>query len=97
MNWQTTTFEFGKIRKNSKLTVTFQANPGIPEISDFVTPCGCTKVKWDGSTRKLTILYKAGEIPNHLGFSNQRVTKYVHVYYKDGTSDILTIKGIKTH
>lgn len=96
-NWQSLTYDFGKIRKNTSKTITFQANPVIPEIADFSTPCGCTKIKWDGGKRILTIQYNAGEVPKHLGNRNQEITKYVHITYKDGTTDTLTIKGIKTH
>jgi len=97
MNWETTTYNFGTIKKNTTRIITFKANPGLPEIESLSAPCGCTKVKYDSQSRLLTVQYNAGEIPRHLGRSNQAITKYVHVTYKDGTSETLTIKGIKKH
>jgi hypothetical protein len=86
---------FGTIKQKSSKTLTFNAEIQIPKISDIQVACGCTKVKWNEVDRTLTVDYKAGNIPNQV-VGDQAVNKEVEVFYRDGTSETLTIKGFKT-
>lgn len=95
--WEKTEINFGSMRKNSSKIFTFKALPGMPEITGLQAQCGCTKPKFDDKTKQLQVVYKAGEIPRQLGTNAQPVTKEITVIYKDGSYEILKLKGIKTH
>lgn len=95
--WKKAEIDFGTMRKNSSRIFTFEALPGLPEIVGLEADCGCTKPKYDPMTRQLQVVYKAGEIPKQLGKNAQVVRKAIAVLYKDGTSEVLRLRGIKTH
>lgn len=86
---------FGTIKENSSKTFIFHAEIHIPKVSDIQVACGCTKIKWDEADRTLTVVYKAGYIPAQV-IGNQTVNKEIEMFYKDNTSEILTLKGFKT-
>ena len=88
------TIDFGSVKRNTSKEIIFTAEKTIPTVVDISVGCGCTKVKWYQDTKILKVIYKAGEIPNQV-IGNQDVSKTVTMYYKDGTEETLTIKGIK--
>lgn len=60
------------------------------------TSCGCSSAKWDPKSKKLTVTYKAGEVPVHLvreGARAYTTTKYINITYKDGTTDTLSFSA----
>lgn len=93
--WESNIANFGVILEGNRTTVHFTATFPL-EIIDFHTPCGCTSVNWNPEKRDLAITYKAGAIPRHLGnVKTQTINKKVIVLYKDGSSEELSIVGIK--
>lgn len=94
--WESNTINFGVIKEGYRTTVHFKATE-VLDILDFHTPCGCTNVKWSAEDLDLAITYKAGSIPKHLGNAKaQRIHKKAIVLYKDGSSEELSIIGIKS-
>ena len=87
--------DFGTMKKNSSKTFVFNTLPTIPQVIHIEVACGCTKVKYSEVDKTLTVVYKAGEIPNQV-VGNQSVNKLIDIFYKDGTSETLLIKGYKT-
>lgn len=69
--------------------------PNIPAIAKIKGDCGCTKGTFDTTTKQLTVLYNAGEIPKQV-LGNQSIWKTIRVIYQDGSEDVLTITGTKT-
>lgn len=88
------TINFGTVNRNSTKVITFNALSTIPAIIDIIVSCGCTKCKWYPESRELKVTYKAGEIPNQV-IGNQDVRKEITVVYKDRTSEVLEIIGVK--
>lgn len=88
------TINFGTVNKNSSKEIVFKALPTIPTIIDLIASCGCLKMKWYPESREIKVIYKAGEIPKQV-LGNQNVRKTVTVVYKDRTSEVLELIGIK--
>lgn len=84
----------GSIRKGKVVKVQFEALLTIPVIVNLISSCGCAKVVYNPMTRILEVTYKAGNIPNHIT-GNQNINASISVYYNDGTSEVLNIKGLK--
>ena len=84
----------GSIRKGKVLKVNFEALITIPVITNLISSCGCAKVVYNPMTRILEVTYKAGEIPKHIT-GNQNINASINVYYSNGESEVLNIKGLK--
>ena len=84
----------GSIRKGKVLKFQFEALPTIPVITNLISSCGCAKVVYNPVTRILEVTYKAGEIPKHIT-GNQNINASISVYYSNGESEVLNIKGLK--
>ena len=97
MYWEKETQDFGTVRKNTTKVINFKAKEGMPEIAHMYGSCGCTKMQYNAATKVLAVRYEAGDVPKHLGNSNQRIFKTITIVYKDNTTQVLTITGIKTH
>lgn len=84
----------GSIRKGKVIKVKFEALITIPVITNLISSCGCAKVVYNPMTRILEVTYKAGEIPKHIT-GNQNINASISVYYNNGESEVLNIKGLK--
>lgn len=93
--WKNPIIQLGTFKKGKTFNLTFEALITIPEIEDIVASCGCTSLKYDTSSKKLSVFFKSGEIPLHI-VDKQYFNKLITVYYVDGTSDYLHITGTKT-
>jgi hypothetical protein len=93
-HWKQTTVNFGSVKQDKVLDLEFEALHTIPVIVSLDASCGCTTPKYDPFTRKLSVKFKAGKIPNQVT-GNQPVEKYIYVKYQDGSLETLSIKGTK--
>ena len=93
-NWINKVIKVGNIRPNKILPLSFVATPYIKEITLIVPGCGCTTCEYDDKKRMLNVVFKTGNIPNHI-IGNQEFSKIITVVYKDGSQDELFINGIK--
>ena len=93
-HFQETEINFGTIRRGKSKDFIFQANTTIPPIKEIIAACGCTKPKYNPTTRQLVVTYKAGEIPKHIT-GNQPISKSITVFYTDGSHEVLKITGTK--
>ena len=84
----------GSIRRGKIVKVNFEAVITIPVITNLISSCGCAKVVYNPMTRILEVTYKAGEIPKHIT-GNQNINASINVYYNNGESEVLNIKGLK--
>lgn len=84
----------GSIRRGKIVKVNFEAVITIPVITNLISSCGCAKVVYNPVTRILEVTYKAGEIPKHIT-GNQNINASISVYYNNGESEVLNIKGLK--
>jgi hypothetical protein len=84
----------GSIRKGKIVKVQFEALHTIPVITNLISSCGCAKVVYDPMNRMLNVTYKAGNIPKHIT-GNQNINASISVYYNNGQSEVLNIKGLK--
>ena len=84
----------GSIRRGKIVKVNFEALPTIPVITNLISSCGCAKVVYNPMTRVLEVTYKAGEIPKHIT-GNQNINASISVYYSNGETEVLNIKGLK--
>ena len=84
----------GSIRRGKIVKVNFEAVITIPVITNLISSCGCAKVVYNPVTRILEVTYKAGEIPKHIT-GNQNINASINVYYNNGESEVLNIKGLK--
>lgn len=84
----------GSIRKGKVLKLQFEALPTIPVITNLISSCGCAKVVYNPMTRVLEVTYKAGGIPKHIT-GNQNINASISVYYNNGETEVLNIKGLK--
>ena len=84
----------GSIRRGKVVKVNFEALITIPVITNLISSCGCAKVVYNPVTRILEVTYKAGEIPKHIT-GNQNINASISVYYNNGESEVLNIKGLK--
>lgn len=84
----------GSIRRGKIVKVNFEAVITIPVITNLISSCGCAKVVYNPVTRILEVTYKAGEIPKHIT-GNQNINASINVYYSNGESEVLNIKGLK--
>ena len=84
----------GSIRRGKIVKVNFEALITIPVITNLISSCGCAKVVYNPMTRILEVTYKAGEIPKHIT-GNQNINASISVYYNNGESEVLNIKGLK--
>ena len=84
----------GSIRRGKIVKVNFEAVITIPVITNLISSCGCAKVVYNPVTRILEVTYKAGEIPKHIT-GNQNINASISVYYSNGESEVLNIKGLK--
>ena len=84
----------GSIRRGKVVKVNFEALITIPVITNLISSCGCAKVVYNPMTRILEVTYKAGEIPKHIT-GNQNINASISVYYNNGESEVLNIKGLK--
>mgnify|MGYP003506486252 FL=1 len=86
--------DIGSIRRGKVIKVQFEALITIPVITNLISSCGCAKVVYNPMTRILEVTYKAGEIPKHIT-GNQNINASISVYYNNGESEVLNIKGLK--
>ena len=86
--------DIGSIRKGKVIKVQFEALITVPVITNLISSCGCAKVVYNPMTRILEVTYKAGEIPKHIT-GNQNINASISVYYNNGESEVLNIKGLK--
>lgn len=84
----------GSIRKGKVIKVQFEALITVPVITNLISSCGCAKVVYNPMTRILEVTYKAGEIPKHIT-GNQNINASISVYYSNGETEVLNIKGLK--
>lgn len=92
--WASKSVQIGTVRESSTHKLKFLGLPGIPDVKEIITSCGCTKAKYDSGTRELSVTYKAGKVPNQVQGA-QIVNKSITVIYIDGTQDVLWINGAK--
>lgn len=93
--WKNQTVELGVIKHGSPKKITFNALSTIPEIERIEPFCGCTSPKYDKDKKVLTVVYSNGSIPSQVQ-GLQSIIKKIQIFYKNGKSEILTIKAIKT-
>jgi len=93
-NWISKEINVGNIRQHKILYLSFVATPQIKDINLIVPGCGCTDCKYDTNKRMLNVVFKSGNIPNHIS-GNQDFNKMIKVLYKDGSHDELFISGTK--
>lgn len=87
---------FGTIKENSSsIKLRFNALANIPEIRDIEAQCGCTKPTYDIDEKVMTVVFKAGHIPNQITTGRQPVRKMITVHYKNGEKEYLYISGLK--
>lgn len=94
-HWVSSDVNIGNIKVHRSAVIKFQAKVDIPEISDLIPDCGCTKLKYDPTTRILNVTYSAGNFPKQIVGNQQIINKRITVLYKDNTTDVLYIKGTK--
>lgn len=95
-HFEETRVSFGIVKEHKSALINFQGKIDIPEIKKLTFSCGCMKLnKYDKTTKVLTIKYNAGNVPNHLPF-RQSIEKDITVWYENGTSQTLTVTGIKS-
>jgi hypothetical protein len=94
-NWQTYIKDIGELKVKDKIVVKFQANDSIPEIKQLKSTCGCTQPKFDTKTNILSVTYTTQKFPRHIKGNTQLIKKPIHVYYKDGTYEVLYLQGTK--
>lgn len=93
-NWISKEINVGNIRQHKILYLSFVGTPQIKDINLIVPGCGCTDCEYDANKRILNVVFKAGNIPNHI-IGNQDFSKVITVLYKDGSQDELFIHGTK--
>ena len=84
----------GSIRRGKIVKVNFESLITVPVITNLISSCGCAKAVYNPMTRILEVTYKAGEIPKHIT-GNQNINASISVYYNNGESEVLNIKGLK--
>jgi hypothetical protein len=92
--WKENEIRFGNVKQGNSKTVTFEGLPDQPEIKEMEAYCGCTSLKYDSSTKTLTVTYKAGNIPAHIQ-GNQVIDSRIDIHYTNGETEQLAIKGLK--
>lgn len=92
MNWEKTHLLVGTVKENTKTNVVFKATK-VLHIANMVSSCQCMSTKYNAKSGVLSTVFKSGHIPPHLyRIGIQTLVKYITVYYKDGTSDILSFE-----
>lgn len=94
MYWKSKYFDIGTVSVGSVTKITYIANRDIPNILTLKSSCGCAKPKYNKKTKQITINYKAGSIPRHLGSRGYYNTmKKITVTYITGQKDVLTFQA----
>lgn len=95
MNWEEFLVNIGNIPAGSEKVVIFKSR-GPLEIKSVEPSCGCMRyLGYDKEKGELRISYYASQIPFHLrGQGGYDIAyKEVDVVYRDGTRDVLSIRG----
>lgn len=93
-NWNTTFKDFGEVEENTRHEFTF-VYTGDKEYKGFKTSCGCTAGKWEDNS--ITASLKCGKVPTHAKQFGQSVKiVFLTIFFKDGSSDKLSLKATIT-
>lgn len=92
MNWINKTIDLGKVKPHKKYKALFKSVKEL-DIVTVTTSCGCTTTKpYNKDTKILEVTFTPKNIPVHLRhLEEQKVSKRIRIYYKDGGSEVLSI------
>lgn len=84
----------GEISQKTKVVVGKDFNPE-KKVKSIKPSCGCMTVKYDDTTNRIILTFKAGEVPQHVmqrqGY--QSINLYLTVFYMDNTSERISVTG----
>lgn len=67
MSWVKDYIDVGTVKVGTRVIVRFEShNPLNVDNGRIKSSCGCTDVKYDKSTKTLTVNYKPKSVPKHL-------------------------------
>lgn len=89
MSWLKEKVEAGRVKQNSRTEVVFKWDGPKLDVTKLQATCGCSVPTFDPETGILTVKFKAGKIPVHLGSkANYTVTKKVYVFTAVGKTTL---------
>lgn len=86
--------DLGKIKAGKKVEFIIENSDYANDITRIKPSCGCTSSSLDNKTGNIKVVFKPEAVPYHLkaqGYYN--VTKFITVFYYNGSTDILSIKA----
>lgn len=95
-HWQSNLIYFGKFKEGNTVRMVFRANSDIPAVKQFQGSCGCTDFSYDPGKFELRVKLSLNKIPPQVAGNIMDIHKTITVFYEDGTSEVLHIKGIIT-
>ena len=94
-NWKETSIDLGVVPANTTRKLEFIGTLYLPEIKQIEVSCGCVKAKYDSKEKKLKVVYKAGNVPNHIITGLQPISQAIAIQYIDNNIEVLRINGVK--
>lgn len=91
-NWDATTKKLGRLKAHTKKVFHFTYS-GEGSIKSIVPSCAsCTTTHFNTETKVLTVTYKTGSVPLHLG-REYDTEKTILVNYANGEIEVLKFKA----
>lgn len=93
--WIQSEINFGKSKENTTLRFQFKLKDATTAIQKTVGSCGCTALDFNKGKGELNVKLNINRIPPQVQ-GIMPVSKTITVYYEDGTTEVLYLKGTVT-
>lgn len=92
--WKNKNLNLGKVKEFSKIQLFFELenNNDIEKIITAKPCCSSCTIIISLDSKGIKAIFDVGKIPVHLN-NVWEFNKCINVYYKDGSSEVLTFKG----
>lgn len=86
--------DIGRVKAHKTAEVVFRNSDYAQNIVGVRGSCGCTNTTLDKDTGDIHVKFKPSSVPSHLKFQGKYMTsKYIHVTYSDGSTEVLILKA----
>jgi len=88
-------FRIGEVSVGEKVRATFKLKDDAPDIIDMRASCSCTSPTYNKESNEVSSILTVPKFSKHIKGSTQKIQKSILVNFKDGSQNVLYIKGTK--